>query len=270
MTYNQIIECTTFIQNKTDFKPLTGIILGTGLGSLANDIDIVVSFEYKDLPHFPVSTVETHQGRLLLGYLNQSPVVVMQGRFHFYEGYSMKQVTFPVRVMEMLGINQLYISNVSGGLNPAYEMGDIVVIEDHINLQYENPLTGQNLDELGVRFPDMLEIYNPELINKAYTIGVNASYSMHKGVYVSVPGPNLETKAEYKFLRIIGADCVGMSTVPEVIVARHMKLKILALSIITDLCYEPRIKKTDITEIIHVANSTEPKLCYILKNMLSS
>ncbi|MBI3234746.1 MAG: purine-nucleoside phosphorylase [Bacteroidetes bacterium] len=270
MTYEQILDCLKYIQERSSFKPEIGIILGTGLGGLVNDIDIVKTFDYAELPHFPISTVETHRGHLILGYLNKKPIVVMQGRFHYYEGYSMKQITFPVRVMKLLGIETLYISNVSGGLNNTYEAGDLVVITDHINLQTENPLTGKNIDEMGVRFPDMIEPYDTELFNHAYNIGKSLNINIHKGVYVSVPGPNLETRAEYKFLSMIGADCVGMSTVPEVIVAAQMGLKVLAISIVTDLCYEPRLQKTNIHEIIKIANESEPKLTQIFKHMLQN
>jgi purine-nucleoside phosphorylase len=267
---NQIKACTAHIRTFTDFAPDCGIILGTGLGKLAEEIEVIASFEYADLPHFPVSTVETHKGRLIFGLLENRKVVVMQGRFHFYEGYSMKQVTFPVRVMKMLGVKCLYISNISGGINTNYQLGDMVAIQDHINLQSENPLTGENLDEMGVRFPDMLEPYDQQLIKQAKVIAAHANYILHEGVYASVPGPNLETRAEYKYLGIIGADCVGMSTVPEVIVARHMNIPCLALSIITDLCYEPHIKKADIREIIQVADVGQPKLIYMIKQLLKN
>lgn len=269
MTIEQINECVKYIRSKTSFIPQVGIVLGTGLGSLADEVTVEASFNYADLPHFPVSTVETHQGKLIFGMLAGRQVVVMQGRFHYYEGYSMQQVTFPIRVMKLLGITELYISNVSGGLNHGYQTGDMVVIDDHINLQNENPLTGKNIDELGVRFPDMLEPYNHQLAAKALEIGKKLGFTIHQGVYVSVPGPNLETRAEYKYLHLIGADCVGMSTVPEVIVARHMGLKVLAISIITDLCYEPNIKKADIREIIRIGGETEPKLLAVFKQMLA-
>ncbi len=218
----QIIEATAYIQSKIDnFKPQFGIILGTGLGKLAIEIDIVYSIDYKDIPHFPISTVESHTGKLLFGKLNGKKVVCMQGRFHYYEGYSMKQVTFPVRVMKMLGIERLVVSNASGGMNPMYKESDIMIIEDHISLFLpENPLMGKNI--MGERFPDMSEPYELDMIEKALVIATqNGIEGVHSGTYVSVVGPNLETKAEYRLLRMLGADAVGMSTVPEVIVARR-------------------------------------------------
>ncbi|MSQ79201.1 MAG: purine-nucleoside phosphorylase [Flavobacteriaceae bacterium] len=268
MNPEQALACTAYIRQHTSFEPLTGIILGTGLGKLADEVEIEKVFDYHELPHFPISTVESHAGKLIFGHLSGKPVVVMQGRFHFYEGYTMQQVTFPVRVMKLLGIEQLFISNISGGLNPAYELGDLVLIEDHINLQNQNPLTGANVDVWGVRFPDMLEPYNYQLLQKGKVICTKAGYNFHEGVYVSVPGPNLETRAEYKYLRTVGADLVGMSTVPEVIAAVHAGLKVFAASIITDLCYEPRLKKAKIEDIIAVANEAEPKLLHLFKEML--
>lgn len=265
---DQILYCTNYIKQRLSFKPEVGIILGTGLGMLADKIDIYKTFDYQDLPHFEISTVETHQGKLIFGTLVGKNVVAMQGRFHFYEGYNMKQVTFPVRVMKMLGIKKLFVSNISGGLNPEYNLADIVIIEDHINLQTQNPLTGKNLDELGPRFPDMMEPYNRQMVKQGYDIGIDAGFAMHKGIYVSVPGPNLETRAEYKFLRMIGADCVGMSTVPEVIVAAHMGLPVFAASIISDLCYEPKLKKANIKDLLEAAALGEPKLSYIIEKML--
>ncbi len=265
---DKIIYCTNYIKQRTSLKPEVGIILGTGLGMLADKIAIHTVFDYQDLPHFEISTVETHQGKLIFGTLFGKNVVAMQGRFHFYEGYNMQQVTFPVRVMKMLGIEKLFISNISGGLNPDYNLGDIVVIEDHINLQTENPLAGKNLDELGPRFPDMIAPYDLQMVEQGYDIGIEAGYPMHKGVYVSVPGPNLETRAEYKFLRMIGADCVGMSTVPEVIVAAHMGLPVFAASIVSDLCYEPKLKKVNIKDLLAAASLAEPKLSYIIEKML--
>ncbi len=266
---DQIQYCTNYIKQRTSFIPEVGIILGTGLGMLANKIDIHSEFNYQDLPHFEISTVEAHEGKLIFGTLGGKNVVAMQGRFHFYEGYNMHQVTFPVRVMKMLGIQKLFVSNISGGLNPAYELADIVIIEDHINLQTQNPLAGKNIDELGLRFPDMIEPYNLAMVEQGYHIGKEAGFTMHKGVYVSVPGPNLETRAEYKFLRMIGADCVGMSTVPEVIVAAHMRLPVFAASIISDLCYEPKLKKANIKELLQAAALAEPKLTYIIEKMLT-
>jgi len=267
MTFQQITEATQFIQKQYAEQPQFGIILGTGLGALVNDLEIAHSISYEDIPHFPVSTVETHSGKLIFGKLGGKNVVVMQGRFHYYEGYDMKQVTFPVRVLKLLGIEKLFISNAAGGINTTYQKSDLVVIEDHINLHYENPLTGKNLDQMGSRFPDMSEPYSHELIQLAQEVAQSEEISIKKGVYVSVPGPNLETKAEYKYLGIIGADCVGMSTVPEVIAACHMELPVFAVSVITDICYGD-IKKVDIQEIIASAMKAEPHMTRLIAKMI--
>ena len=226
----EINEAVDFIKSKSDVKAQFGIILGTGLGALAAEIEVVDTISYEDIPNFPVSTVESHSGRLLLGTLEGKNVVVMQGRFHYYEGYSMKQVTFPVRVMKFLGIETLIVSNVSGSTNAEIEAGEIVLIKDHINLHPENPLLGPNDSRLGVRFPDMSNIYDGLLREKAMRIAARNNIKVHEGVYVSLSGPNLETLAEYNFLNAIGGDLVGMSTVPEVIVARHSSLKVFAIS----------------------------------------
>jgi purine-nucleoside phosphorylase len=255
-----ITEAAEFIRLKVELVPKIGIILGTGLGSLADGIEITATVDYNDIPHFPVSTVESHAGRLLFGHLKEKPVVAMQGRFHFYEGYSMQQVTFPVRVMKELGIETLIVSNACGGLNPQFNRGDIMIITDHINLQGSNPLIGPNDDTLGARFPDMYNCYDKELIKLAEKVALDQKLSVKKGAYVSVTGPNLETAAEYRFLRIIGADVVGMSTVPEVIAARHQKTKILAFSIITDMGLPDALGPCTLDEIIAAANTAEPKL----------
>lgn len=262
-------EATHYIQSQYSTKPQFGIILGTGLGGLVSEIDIEHTIAYKDIPHFPLSTVESHSGQLIFGKLSGKQVVVMQGRFHFYEGYDMKQVTFPVRVMKSLGIEKLFISNAAGGLNPEYKISDLMVIDDHINLMTENPLTGKNLDDYGVRFPDMSEPYDPQLISQALSIAQEHSIPTHKGVYAAVPGPNLETKAEYKMLSIIGADAVGMSTVPENIVARHMELPCFAISVITDLCYEGQIQKVSVEEVIAAAKKAEPGMTLIIKELIA-
>jgi len=255
-----ITEASEFIRSKVDLIPKIGIILGTGLGSLADGIEVTATVDYKNIPHFPVSTVESHAGRLLFGHLKEKPVVAMQGRFHFYEGYSMKQVTFPVRVMKELGIKTLIVSNACGGLNPQFNRGDIMIITDHINLQGSNSLIGPNDETLGARFPDMYNCYDKELISLAEEVALDQKLSVKKGVYVSVTGPNLETAAEYRFLRIIGADVVGMSTVPEVIAARHQKTKVLAFSIITDMGLPDALRPCTLDEIIAAANTAEPKL----------
>lgn len=268
----QLREATAYLQNTLqDFRPEAGIILGTGLGALANEIEVQHRFSYADIPHFPVSTVESHAGELLAGTLAGKQVLVMHGRFHFYEGYSMEQVVFPVRVMKLLGIRNLFVSNASGGLNPAYEYSDLMLLEDHINLQPTNPLVGKNLDELGPRFPDMLEPYDLRLLALAQEAArdLGLDQYMRRGVYASLPGPMLETPAEYRYLRTIGADAVGMSTVPEVIAAVHMGLPVLAVSVITDLCAPGKLKKVNIADILRTAAVAEPRLTALIKAVLA-
>jgi purine-nucleoside phosphorylase len=252
----------------TGQSPQIGIILGTGLGALVNDVKIAHEIPYEQIPHFPTSTVESHKGKLIFGELSGKRVVIMQGRFHHYEGYTMKQVTFPVRILKMLGIEKLIISNAAGGLNEKFQLSDLMVINDHISLLPENPLTGQNLDELGGRFPDMSEPYNELMIGQAMEIGKELGLRIHEGVYVGVTGPNLETKAEYKYLKIIGADAVGMSTVPENIVARQMDLPCFAISVITDICYG-EIEKVTIEKVIAAAMKAEPGMTAIIKELIS-
>ena len=254
----QIKEGTEFIKEKTSLKPEIGIILGTGLGGLAKEIDIETTLPYKEIPHFPISTVETHEGKLLFGKLGGKSVIAMQGRFHFYEGYSMKQITYPIRVMAKLGIKNLLISNACGGMNPLFKRGDIMIIDDHINLLGDNPLIGPNLDEFGPRFPDMSEPYSKKLISLAEKIALENKIKLQKGIFVAVSGPNLETRAEYRFLRYLGADVVGMSTVPENIVAIHCGLQVLGLSVITDECFPDSLQPANIEEIIMTANDAEP------------
>jgi purine-nucleoside phosphorylase len=268
MTYEQIKTSADFVLSKIDQKPQVGIILGTGLGGLIEEIDIKHTFNYSDIPNFPVSTVESHSGKLIFGLLGGKNVVTMQGRFHYYEGYNMQQVTLPVRVMKLLGIEKLIVSNAAGGLNPTYEISDLMVISDHINLLAENPLTGKNLDAFGVRFPDMLEAYDKNLREKALSLAKEKNIRIHEGVYVAVSGPNLETPAEYKFLRIIGADAVGMSTIPEVIVARQMGLPTFAISVITDLCVEGKLKHVTLEEVIAAAQRAEPSLTWLMKELV--
>ena len=265
---NQIDEALQFIQYKTSIEPEIGIILGTGLGGLADEIDVEKYIPYGEIPHFPVSTVESHEGKLLFGHLGGKKVVAMQGRFHFYEGYTMKQITFPIRVMKKLGIKILVISNASGGMNPEFRRGDIMIITDHINLLGDNPLIGPNLDEFGPRFPDMSEPYSNELISLAEKVASENNIAVQKGVFVAVSGPNLETKAEYRFLRKIGADTVGMSTVPENIAAVHSGIKVLGLSVITDECFPDTLQPINVQEIIETAQKTEPKLTQIMKNVI--
>jgi purine-nucleoside phosphorylase len=262
-------EATDFLVQQTgDFTPDFGIVLGTGLGALVNDIDIHYAIAYEDIPHFPVSTVESHTGKLIFGLLAGRKVVVMQGRFHFYEGYSMEQVVFPVRVMKLLGIRKLMVSNASGGLNPAFQTSDLMVITDHINLQPDNPLIGPNIDDLGPRFPDMSEVYDEEMIREAQAIAQEHELPLQTGVYVSVPGPMLETKAEYRYLTLIGADAVGMSTVPEIIAARHMGLPCFAVSVITDMCVPGQIKKVVLLDILEAAARAEPGMTLLIKELI--
>ena len=248
--------------------PGIGIILGTGLGGLAKEIIAEVVVDYAEIPHFPLSTVESHSGKLIFGKLGKQQVVAMQGRFHYYEGYTMQQVTFPVRVMKFLGVHTLLISNAAGGMNPQFSRGSIMIITDHINLLGDNPLIGPNDDTLGPRFPDMSEPYNRQLIALAEKIALDQRIRTERGVFVAVPGPNLETRAEYRFLRLIGADAVGMSTVPENIVANHMGMRVLGFSIITDECFPDSLQPANVEEIIAVAARTEPKLTAIMKGVV--
>jgi purine-nucleoside phosphorylase len=270
MLYEQIHEAVALLRSKTDFRPRTGIILGTGLGNLTEDIQVAATVNYADIPHFAKSTVQSHKGQLVFGYLAGHPVVVMAGRFHYYEGWSMAQVTFPVRVMAMLGIERLIITNVSGGVNPHYRAGDLVVVRDHINLLPDNPLRGDNDERLGPRFPDMLHTYDPELrritLHNAKEAGVRAK----EGVYLALQGPNLETPAEYVMMRRLGADCVGMSSVPEVLVARHMGVPVMMLSMISNVSFPPSaIKVTTVEEVIAVAQAAEPRMRSLISRVLS-
>jgi purine-nucleoside phosphorylase len=265
----QFNEAVAYIQSKTTVKPSVGIILGTGLGGLVKEIEIIDEIEYKDIPNFPVSTVESHQGKLIFGNLGGKQVVAMQGRFHYYEGYNMKQVTFPVRVMKLLGIERLFVSNASGGVNPDFEVGEIMVVNDHINLFPEHPLTGKNFDELGPRFPDMSQPYDKEMIEKAQEIAAENNIKISVGTYLGLTGPTLETPAEYKYVRVIGADAVGMSTVPEIIVARHMNIPCFAISIITDLGVPGKIKEVSLQDVIEVASRQEPKMTIIMRELIT-
>jgi purine-nucleoside phosphorylase len=249
-------------------KPGIGIILGTGLGGLVKEIKKEIVIDYGKIPHFPISTVESHDGKLIFGRLSGKKIVAMQGRFHMYEGYNLKQVTFPVRVMKFLGVESLLISNAAGALNPLFQKGDVMIMSDHINLLGDNPLIGPNDDELGPRFPDMSEAYSKELIALAEQAALDLKIRTQKGVYVAMPGPNLETRAEYRFLRIIGADAVGMSTVPEDIVAVHMGMKVLGFSILTDECFPDALKPALLEEILKVAMKAEPKMTSIMKEVV--
>lgn len=266
--HDKIQDALKVIQAKWNKTPKAGIILGTGLGGLVDEIEEEASFEYGDIPHFPASSVISHRGRLVCGTLCGVPVVAMEGRFHMYEGYSLKQITLPVRVMKAMGAELLLCSNASGGMNPFYNTGDIVLIDDHINLMGDNPLIGINDDRLGPRFPDMCEPYDQALIDVALKIARQEDIVAHRGVFVAVAGPNLETRAEYRFLRAIGADLVGMSTVPEVLVAVHCGLKVVGMSIVTDMCLPDALKPAVVSEIIAIANKAEPKLRTLVKGVL--
>lgn len=264
----QLAETLPYIRQHTDAQPPIGIILGTGLGALAKEIKVETELDYNDIPHFPISTVEFHAGKLIFGKLGGKSVVAMQGRFHFYEGYSMKQITYPVRVMKELGVQTILISNACGGMNPVYQAGDLMIMEDHINLLGDNPLVGENDNDLGTRFPDMSEPYSRKLIDLAERIALEKGIKVQRGVYVAVAGPNLETRAEYRFLRIIGADVVGMSTIPEVIAANHAGIKVFGLSVVTDECFPDALKPAKIEEIIETAAKAEPNLTYIMKTLI--
>jgi purine-nucleoside phosphorylase len=269
MLYDQIQEAIKFIQTKTNFQPKFGIILGTGLSDLINDIEIICEIPYGEIPHFPVSTVASHKGKLVFGTLDNVPIVAMAGRFHYYEGYSMKQVTFPVRVLKFLGIKQLFISNAAGSVNENMKQGDLVFIKDHINMQPENPLRGENDERLGVRFPDMLKTYDRQLNARALAIAKANKITAHEGVYLGLQGPNLETPAEYVFMHRIGADVIGMSTVPEVLVARHSDLPVFVVSVISNQAYPPEIiKETTLEEVVAVVEAITPKVCLIVRELM--
>jgi len=265
---SNINETLEVIKKFTTEKYPIGIILGTGLGGLVKEIEVKHEINYDALPHFPISTVESHHGKLIFGKVNGKNVVAMQGRFHYYEGYTMQQITYPVRVMKFLGVETLLVSNACGGMNPLFRRGDVMLMVDHINMLGDNPLIGKNEDELGPRFPDMSEPYNLELIELAENIALENKIKVQKGVYVAVAGPNLETKAEYRFLRATGADVVGMSTIPENIVANHMGMKVLGISIVTDECFPDALKPVNVEEIIATAMYAEPKMTLIMKELI--
>jgi purine-nucleoside phosphorylase len=264
----QIEQASSVLRQKTRLEPEIGVILGTGLGGLANEIEKESVIPYTEIPHFPVSTVESHAGRLIFGNLGGKRVMAMQGRFHFYEGYSMKQITFPVRVMKALGCHTLVVSNACGGLNPLFSPGDLMIITDHINLLGDNPLIGPNDDTLGPRFPDMSEPYTKSLIALAEQVALEEKMRVQKGVYVALSGPCLETRAEYRFLRTIGADVVGMSTVPEVIVAVHAGMRVLGISVVTDSCLPDALEPVDIAKVLKIAGEAEPKLTKLMKRVI--
>lgn len=266
--YDKIQDACDAIRRRTSEKPRVGIILGTGLGEIVADLQVTAAIDYEEIPHFPKSTATGHRGRLVCGQLAGVPVMAMEGRFHFYEGYSLKQITLPVRVFKELGAELLIVSNACGGLNPYFHAGDIMVIEDHINLIGDNPLIGINDDRLGTRFPDMSEPYNQQWIDRTIEIARQQGFGVHKGVFVAVPGPNLETRAEYRFLRMIGADVVGMSTVPETIVAVHCGLKTIGLSVISDMCLPDALEPADVESIIATANEAAPRLVSIVHGIV--
>jgi purine-nucleoside phosphorylase len=264
----QIKSTAAFIQSKISIEPEIGIILGTGLGGLVEEIKIKHTIEYKDIPNFPVSTVEGHSGKLIFGELGGKNVVAMQGRFHFYEGYNMQQVTYPVRVMKFLGIKQLFVSNAAGGVNEKFDIGELMIINDHINFFPSNPLIGKNFAELGPRFPDMSDAYDRTIIEKAKAIAAKNNIRVMEGVYLGLSGPTFETPAEYRMVKILGADAVGMSTVPEVIVARHMKIPCFAMSIITDLGVEGKIVQVTHQDVQEAAAKSEKKMTIIMKELI--
>ena len=263
----KIKKTADFLKERMHIQPETAIILGTGLGSLANEITEKYEIKYEEIPNFPVSTVEGHSGKLIFGKLGNKDIMAMQGRFHYYEGYSMQEVTFPVRVMKELGIKTLFVSNASGGTNPAFEIGDLMIITDHINYFPEHPLRGKNL--YGDRFPDMSEAYSKELIQKALQIAKEKGIKVQQGVYVGTQGPTFETPAEYKLFRIFGADAVGMSTVPEVIVANHCKIKVFGISVITDLGVEGKIVEVSHEEVQIAADAAQPKMTTIMRELIN-
>lgn len=266
----RIHEASSALRERCGLQPRVGIVLGTGLGGLGDEITLEASVPYEEIPHFPLSTVESHSGRLLFGHLGETPVVAMQGRFHRYEGYTLAEVTFPVRVLKALGAETLVVSAACGGMNPLWAPGDLVLLEDHINMLGENPLVGPNLEELGPRFPDMSAPYDVELQERALAIALADGVPLRRGVYVAVVGPNLETRAEYRMLSALGADVVGMSTVPEVIVARHMGMRVVGIAIITDQCLPDALEPADVPTIIATAMKAEPALTRIISNLVET
>lgn len=269
MTKEIIEQTVKFLNGKGIIKPQVGVVLGTGLGQFTKHFEIEKEIDYVDIPNFPISTVEFHSGKLLFGTLGGKKIVVMQGRFHLYEGYSLQEVTFPIRIMHALGITSLLVSNAAGAINLSFQKGDLMLIEDHINLQGGSPLAFKNVSDFGERFTDMCSPYDGEMNYKVQEIAKNNNITIHRGVYAAVVGPQLETKAEYRYLKIIGADAVGMSTVPEVIVANHLKLPVIAVSVLTDECDPDNLKPINIPEIIAIAGKAEPKMVVLFKELIS-
>ncbi|MBR5843967.1 MAG: purine-nucleoside phosphorylase [Bacteroidaceae bacterium] len=266
---NKINQTAAYLKTMVSYRPETGIILGTGLGHLADEITDKIEIPYEQIPHFPLSTVEGHSGKLIFGKLGGKEVLAMQGRFHYYEGYDMKQVTFPVRVFKAMGVKTLFVSNAAGGMDPNFKVGDIMIITDHINLFPEHPLRGKNHEELGTRFPDMSEAYSPRLIAKANEIAERNGIKVQHGVYVGTSGPTFETPAEYRYFRRIGGDAVGMSTVPEVIVARHADMEVFAISVITDLGVEGIVEKCSHEDVQKAANAAQPLMTRIMQELVT-
>ena len=267
--WNQVQETVSYIKDKTaNFTPEYGIILGSGLGSFTDDIQIEFTLPYSEIPNFPVSTVEGHKGALVFGTIGTKKVVAMQGRFHFYEGYSMKEVTFPVRVMKFLGIEKVIVSNASGGVNPNYKIGSIVIIKDHINMMPEHPLRGKNDERFGPRFVNMSEPYSKSMIVKAKELAQNLNIEVQDGIYLGLQGPTFETLSEYRMVKILGADCVGMSTVPEIIVARHMDMECFGISVITDIGDEDNIEEVNHAEVLKAAEKAEPFVRKLIKELI--
>ena len=266
--WNQVQETVSYIKSKTNFAPEYGVILGSGLGSFTDDILIEFTLPYSEIPNFPVSTVEGHKGALVFGTIGTKKVVAMQGRFHFYEGYSMKEVTFPVRVMKFLGIEKIIVSNASGGVNPNYKVGSIVIIKDHVNMMPEHPLHGKNDERFGPRFVNMSEPYSKSMIVKAKELARNLNIEVQDGIYLGLQGPTFETLSEYRMVKILGADCVGMSTVPEVIVARHMDMECFGISVITDMGDEDNIEEVNHAEVLKAAEKAEPFVRKLIKELI--
>ncbi len=264
----QVQKTVSFIKEKTNFTPEYGVILGSGLGSFTDDIQIEFTLAYGEIPNFPISTVQGHKGALVFGTIGNKKVVAMQGRFHYYEGYSMQEVTFPVRVMKFLGVEKLIVSNASGGVNPNYEVGSVVILKDHINMMPEHPLRGKNDERFGPRFLNMSEPYSTNMIAKAKVLAKNMNIKVEEGIYLGLQGPTFETLAEYKMVKILGADCVGMSTVPEVIVARHMNMECFGLSVITDMGNEENIETVSHDEVLQAAKKAEPHVRSLIKELI--
>lgn len=266
--WEQVQETVSFIKGKIDFTPEYGVILGSGLGSFTDEMKVEFTLPYNEIPNFPISTVQGHKGALVFGTIGDKKVVAMQGRFHFYEGYSMKEVTFPVRIIKFLGVDKLIVSNASGGVNPNYKVGSIVMITDHINMTPQHPLRGKNDERFGPRFVNMSEPYSRKMIAKAKELAQKLNIEVHEGIYLGLQGPTFETLAEYRMVKILGADCVGMSTVPEVIVARHMDLETFGISVITDMGNEESIGTISHDEVLEAAKNAEPKVRILIKELI--